>query len=854
MQDGSGLVWRTAGERGLAAVVYAGEPMRSDADYTWRVRARGGAWAQSSFGTGLLERADHVAAWVEPAQHDGAVERWELLDWIRGAGPSSPPEERLAPVQLLRQRFAVDGEVARARLYATARGVYEPHVNGAVVGDEMLAPGFDSYAHRISVQCYDVTHLIGAGENVLGVALADGWWAGRIGLSGANAHWGTTRTAAWWQVHLEYADGRRDIVRSGADVRSRPGPWRYADLFIGELFDAREAVTGWDAVGHDDSGWSAVTVAEGGRDVLVPFTGEPVRRVGELPAASVSPDDAGAIVDFGQVLVGRVRLAVRGARAGQRIVIEHTEVLDRDGSWFRNIDGINKEQTDVYVAAGRDVEVYEPTFTFHGFRYVRVAGLPDLVAGDITAVVLSSDLADTGSFECSDPRLNRLHQNVVWSQRGNFLSIPTDCPQRERAGWTGDIQVFARAATNNMMVLPFLERWLANLRADQYVDGSVPISSPWSPLNAQSAAAGTGIAGIDHAAGWSDAIAIVPWVLWEAYGDPRVLEENWDAILRWVEYQRATAERELPASLRGVDLDPARTAHQALLYDTGDHFGDWLAPSTLEGRPMHEAVGIAAALTSEYIAPMFQAQTLTIAARIADVLGRPEAGDLADRAQLVREAFAREYVDASGDLPVRLQGVYVLALAFDMVPAAVREQTAARLVELVHERGDRLDTGFLSVPYLLDVLWDAGHRDLARRLLWQDRMPSWLYEVDHGATTVWESWDSIAPDGQPKKSSLNHYAFGCVDDWLFRRVAGIRPVAPGGTEIVIDPDFACGLTWAKARITTVRGPVSVQWRLAGGEAVVEASVPPGVRARLAVAEGFIELPRGASTHSGLRPA
>lgn len=852
VHTGAGAVW-TSGpveSRETSLVEYAGERLTSNTRYTWRVRSRSGdrwtPWAESTFETALLDAGDWVAAWVEPEQQDAVVERWSIVDWIRGFGPDTAPEDRLRPLQLLRQSFDVRGALARARLYATARGGYSAFVNGERADDQVLAPGSDAYEHRISVQSYDVTALLSEGENVLGIALADGWWAGRLGLTGSSAQFGT-RTSAIWQLHLDYADGVTEVVASGAEVRSATGPWTYADLFVGERFDRRASRAGWDRPGFDDSDWMPVT--EVGRDhaVLRPFAGEPIRRVQELPAVSVLATAEGAIVDFGQVLVGRVRLRVRGTTPGQRIVLEHTETLAADGSWFANIVGINKEQTDVFISAGGDDE-WEPEFTFHGFRYARISGLSSaLRREDITGVVIASDLEQTGSFRSSDARLNRLHDNVVWSQRGNFLSIPTDCPQRERAGWTGDLQAFVGAATNNAQVVPFLSRWLENLRADQLPDGRIPIFSPRSPFDAEAAATAQGIGSIVAAAGWSDAIAIVPWTLYERTGDRRVLEENYDAMLRWVEYQRSTAAAGLPPELAD-DLPPERRAAQALLFNTGEHFGDWLTPSTMEGRPIHEALAIAPALTSEYLAPMFQAHTLTLASRIAALLGREtDAAALADRASAVRAAFAAEYVDESGDLPVRLQGLYVLALAFHMVPAGLRGRAAARLVELIHARGDRLDTGFLSTPYLLDVLCDHGYPEVARTLLWQSEMPSWLYEVDRGATTIWEAWDAISPEGEIRAMSFNHYAPGSVDDWLYRRVAGIRSTSPGFRTAVIEPDFEAGVDHVKAHVGTPYGELAVEWRRAGATASVIVTVPFGVAAELVAGER-VALPAGTSTH------
>lgn len=853
---GKSVVWDTGRvESGNTSLhEYRGQSLRSNCAYTWQVTS----WAadgtvvsaSSSFETGLFA-ADWVATWVEPVQKPTTVERWTLMDWVMGQGPSTPAEDRMRPVQLLRQSFTLAAPPVKGRLYATAHGIYAATVNGRPADDQVLAPGFDSYTHRVSVQCYDVTALLHAGDNTLGVTLADGWWAGRIGISGSSAQFGD-RTRAIWQLHIDLADGTSaTVVSEPATVSSRPGPWRYADLIVGECFDASATVDGWDSPGHTGAGWTRVSDSGTDYSTLVPFSGEPIRRILELPARTVDATENGSVVDFGQVIAGRVRLRLRHTSPRQKMTIEHTEVLNPDGTWFQNILGANKEQTDIYLAAGAREETYEPTFTFHGFRYARITGVDALEPGDITAVVLSSDIPQTGEFHTSDERLNRLHQNVVWSQRANFLSVPTDCPQRERAGWTGDTQVFAPAACNNAIVAPFLSRWLDNLRADQLPSGEVPITSPRSPYDVEAAAAAEGIGSIVSAAGWSDAIAFVPWTLYERYGDRRVLEDNYDALLAWIEYQRATAAAHLPEALTDQPLSDEQRKRQELLYNTGIHFGDWLTPSTLAGdTPMFLAIEIAPKLTSEYIAPMFQAQTLTIAARLADVLGHHrQAGEFATRAAAVRDAFAAEYIDDHGDLPHRLQGLYVLALAFDIVPTLKRPYTAARLAELVTHAGDRLDTGFLSVPYLLDVLWDTGYRHLARRVLWQSEAPSWLYEVDHGATTIWETWAAVADDGTPTPVSMNHYAFGCVDDWLFRRVVGIRGTEAGYRNVVIEPDLHSDLTEVHAAIHTPAGRLSVDWTRTGQSAEVRVEVPFGVTATLVHDNQTTSLQAGPSTHT-----
>lgn len=843
-------VWSPGGTASSDSVLvpYGGPALDSATRYTWRVRAEAARertpWAAGSFETSLLQRSDWLAQFVEPDQEPVTPDGPRRVggDWLPPQH-DGPPEQRLHPAKYLRQKFELRARPLRARLYATSHGVYTAEINGLPVADQVLAPGYESYDRQLSFQAYDVTHLLAPGENVLGVILGDGWYAGRIDFTGTSAQYGD-RLRAGWQLVAHYTDGEPDVFTSDTTVvSSADGPVRYSDIFIGERHDARSGLAGWSAPGFDASGWTPVKTVPA-PEVLVPFAGEPVRRVAELsPRKILTTPEGDVVADFGQVIAGRVRLRVRGPR-GTTIKLEHSEVLDRDGNFFMNIQGFNKDQTDYYVLAGDPGgELWEPLFTFHGFRYVRVTGYPGRLTADaLRAVVIGSDLEPAGDFTCSDARISRLHRNVVWSQRGNFLAIPTDCPQRERAGWTGDLQVFAPAATRNMKVISFLRRWLANLRLDQSPDGLVPVIVPAPPvMHALSAQAGDDpLLSRRAAAGWGDAVVIVPWVLYERYGDRLVLEENYDAMKAWVDRQVRVAESGLPARLHGQVLTDRERSRQRLLWNSEPNFGDWLAPSVRAEDPSLEHLLAAADRTGEVIGAMFHGYSAELLHRAAAALGRDDdARRYGDRGRRVREAIADEYFDGAGNLAVACQGTYVLALAFGQVPAAQREAALSRLTELIRAADNHLDTGFLSVPFLLEALSANGHADLARTLLWQETAPSWLYAVDRGATTIWEEWSAIRPDGQVGTASFNHYAFGCVDEWLYGHLAGIRPASPGFRTSTIEPDLDADLDWVEAWQDTPYGLLKVRWERDADDPArltIAVEVPPNTTSALALPE------------------
>ncbi|WP_369068292.1 family 78 glycoside hydrolase catalytic domain [Kineococcus terrestris] len=755
---------------------------------------------------------ERPTAWSPPLAVESGL--LEPADWTAvpvGPDTEADPAQDHRPV-LLRRGFAVDGEVVRARLHVTAHGLLEAELNGVRVGDEELAPGWTSYHHRLRYRTHDVTALVRAGENVLGAWLADGWYRGRFGIRGASRNLYGERTALLAQLEVDLADGRRLVVGTHPGTGEDGRAWRAADspvlaanLYDGETYDAREELPGWSAPGFDDAAWVGVRPHERDPATLVAADGPPVRCTRELrPVAVLTSPSGRTVLDFGQNLAGRVRIRVRGT-AGQRVRLRHAEVL-QDGELFTRALR-TAAATDEYVLAGRGQEVWEPRFTVHGFRYVEVTGWPGALGdGDVVARVLHSDTRRTGWFTCSDARVERLHENVVWSTRSNFLDVPTDCPQRdERLGWTGDIQVFAPTAAFLHDVGGFLSSWLADVAAEQFEDGTVPWYVPdvpggdvWTPAR--------------PGAVWGDVAVLTPWVLYERYGDTGVLARQYDSAKKWVD---------LVARLAGPDR----------LWDSGFQLGDWLDPAA----PPHDP---ADARTDRYlVATAYFARSAQVLSQMAGVLGREDDATSYDAlAREVRSAFAKAYVLPGGRLTSDAQTAYALAVVFDLMPdEASRRAAGDRLAELVAEAGHRIATGFAGVNLVTDALSLTGHDDAALAMLTETGCPSWLYQVLMGATTTWERWDGLLPDGTPNPGqmlSFNHYALGSVADWVHRAVGGLAPAAPGYRELLVRPRPGAGITSASVRHETPHGTAAVSWRVRDGVLAVDVHVPLGVSAVL----------------------
>ncbi len=741
-----------------------------------RVRVRvgsGNTWTDESepleIEAGLLEQDDWVKQLISPS----------TIGRLDDGAP------------LLFGSADLDAEPISARLYLTAHGIVEFTINGNRVGDDVFAPGWTAYEKRLRYRSYDVTPLVRRGTNELRALIGNGWYRGQLVWPGNRSSYGD-RLGALAQLEVNYADGSREIFGTDASWGAVPSSILFDDFYDGQRRDLR--ITDSPEGKRVDS----VDVLDGDFARLIAPSGPPVRITETLAAVQLLTTPSGkTIVDFGQNLVGWVRLRVHG-EAGAEVTIRHAEVLEHGELGVRPLR--SALATCTYTLSGQPEEILQPTFTFNGFRYAEISGVPELALTDVEALVLGTDLQRTGWFESSDPRVNRLHENVVWSTRGNFLDVPTDCPQRdERLGWTGDLQVFAPTATFLFDTAGFLSGWLGDLAAEQKPDGGVPYVIP-DVLREPNPAA----------AAWSDAATIVPEAVHHAYGDVGVLRQQYPSMKAWVEKVRSI-------------VGPA------LLWRTGAQFGDWLDPTA----PPDDASRAQA--DPAVVATAYFARSVGILARTAETLGlRVEAADYAQLEKQVRAAFISAYVSEDGRVHSDCQTVYALSIVGDLF-ASERQRAGAgdRLAELVTAAGFRVSTGFVGTPVILDALSTAGYPELAYRMLLEESCPSWLYAVSMGATTIWERWDSMLSDGSINPGSMtsfNHYAYGAVADWLHRCVAGLSPSSPGYRTVDVRPLVTGDLSSASARHLSPYGEIAVEWRLENGQVDLTLTIPYGVTA------------------------
>jgi alpha-L-rhamnosidase len=805
--------------RESAHIVYAGAPLKSGQQCWWKVRVwdgdgQAGDWSAPAFWTmGILSREEWKAKLIGRKPQPGAGAKAD-------AGAETDAGAGRLPAPYLRKEVRLRAGIRRATAHATALGLYELRVNGRRVSD-WFAPGWTDYDKRLQVQAYEIGDLLREGGNVFGVILGEGWYSGTVGFLGDKVY--GERPFFMMQVHVEYEDGSTERFVTDESWKVSAGPIRYSDIIKGEEYDARLEQDGWDRPGFDDADWESPDVRPGYNGLLTATIEPPVRITKTMRPIGMRKTGQGTyIYDMGQNMVGWTEVRVRGER-GVRVTLSHAEVLNPDGSLY--LDNLRRAvQQDHYILRGEGEERYEPHFTFHGFRYVELIGYPGEPDLDtIVGKVVHSDTPPAGTIETDNGMVNKLFSNIYWGQRGNFLSVPTDCPQRdERLGWTGDAQIFARTASYNMDVSRFFTKYVQDMVDCQQPSGAFTDVAPdagwirhkmWNTrLNWYA----------PDNAGWGDAGVIIPWTLYLMYGDTRILETHYDAMARWVAYLKASSD--------------------GLIRPDYANYGDWLS--------------IDADTPKDVLATAYFAYSARLMGRIAEVLGRRD--DQARHEELHRQiaaAFRAAFVDEDGRIKGDTQTVYVLALQFGLLTEDLRARAVEHLAADIERRGWRLSTGFLGVGYLLPALTDAGRPDVAYRLLLQEKFPSWMYSIKHGATTIWERWDGWTEERgfqDPSMNSFNHYSLGSVGEWMYRYMAGIEadPAHPGFARAIIRPRPGGPICKVRAAYESLRGTIRVEWnRGEDGAFRLKAEIP-------ANAEAIVEVPgRGARclTESGWSP-
>lgn len=768
---------------------YDGELLGSRACVFWKVRYRSGdgeisSWSPpASFELALLERDDWEAEWI----------------WLSETDPAESP-----PAPCFRKVFEVaDKPVEKARLYATARGIFELKLNGLRVSEDYFQPEWTDYSKRSLYVTYDVTGSLHPGQNAIGASLGEMWYTGVLGWSTQKNQYGEIPQLLL-QLEVTYTDGSREVIATDGSWRGARGPVRYSNIYHGERYDARQELGDWSKAGFNADAWLPVESAPLETSIrLTPRPHQPVRIIEELSPISVREVGSGKyIFDLGQNITGWARLRVPG-RAGHTYTLRFAEMLKEDGTlYLENYRAA--ESIDTYTCAGDGAVEWEPSFTFHGFRYVQVSEVPEDIEPDeswITGVVLHNAMPSTGQFETSSSMLNQLQSNIRWGQKGNFFAVPSDCPQRdERMGWTGDAQVFCRTANFNYNTLAFFVKWCDDLRASQFPTGAIPYYAPSFPRRAEKSSSG-----------WGDAAVIVPWTVYQSFGYKRILEDNYAMMRSWVENYRAHPETE--------DL-----VHR------GFSFGDWLQPHTrtddgLKGETDFGLIGTA-----------YFGRSADLLARTADTLGKTE--DVATYRELfdeIREVFQRTFFDEEGRQTTQFetQTGYLLALNFGLLDESLRDKAFAHLVRLIEDEADgHLRTGFLGTPLIAPVLSAGGCTDLVYELLFRKTYPGWFYSIEQGATTMWERWDGyskVKGFADPSMNSFNHYAYGAIGEWLYSTVGGLAAEEPGYRVIRFAPRPGGPLTSARSELETPFGLAQCAWRYDEGLTHYEIVVPPNTR-------------------------
>jgi alpha-L-rhamnosidase len=741
------------------------------------------------------DNKNQVSQWSEPASWEMGIlepEAWKA-SWITIKSESA--EKKSEPCQYFRKDFNTNKKIKSARVYVTSLGLYQLFLNGKKVGNDLFTPGWTSYNKRLQYQVYDITGQLKEGTNAVGMILGDGWYRGRLTWSGDKRNLYGDKLAALLQMQVTYTDGSKELLISTDNSwKAATGPILFSDIYDGETYDSRLELTGWTLPGFDDKKWEPVATIEHSKTILVASQSDPVKAIQELkPVKIITTPKGEKVFDLGQNMVGWVRLKVKGEK-GTSVTLKFAEVLDKQGNFYtENLR--SAKCTDVYILKGTGEEVYEPHFTFHGFRFVKIEGLSTSPTLDqITGIVIHTDMKPTGNFECSNPLINQLQHNIQWGQKGNFLDVPTDCPQRdERLGWTGDAQVFSRTASFNFNTAPFYTKWMKDFAADQNSKGRVPHVIP------------DVLDGDGGSTAWADASVIIPWNTYLTFGDKRILETQYPSMKAWVEYM---------ISRSGDDL----------LWKGDNHFGDWLA----FGGNGCDYQG--AQTEKDIIANAYFIYSSKLLSKIATIIGQTQDAEKYTKlSENLKAAYIKEYVTSTGRIVSHTQTAYSLVLAFNILPKDLAAKAVSYLAEDVKKFG-HITSGFVGTPLVCKSLSENNLDSLAFKLLNRKEYPSWLYPVTQGATTIWERWDGQKPDGTFQDigmNSFNHYAYGAIGEWLYQYVAGLNidEQNPGYKHIIFTPHIGGGLTNAKVEFNSLYGKITSGWKLEQNSFVYEINIP-----------------------------
>lgn len=760
---------------------------------------------------------DEVSAFSDPENFLTA-----LTDNCQWKAPfitaEAPSDQTISKGTYVRGVFRIEKPIKNAYMTATALGLYHPYLNGEKIGDDEMAPGWTAYQKRLLYQTFDVTDLLTEGENVWGAHLGAGWYKGTMGFERIRNIYGAV-TAFSAQILVRYKDGSQEWFLTDDSFTGCDSPVLFSEIYDGELYDARLEQEGWNRTGFDDSSWHPVRLIEQSTSILVPQNGCKVRELLSLPVKEIFTTPEGdTVLDFGQNLTGWVHVKVDGS-SGEKLILNCFEVLDKDGNVYTENLRSAKE-TLTYICNGKGEACYRPHFTFQGFRYIRVAACPgEIKPENFIAWAVHSDMEDTGYFACSNPLINQLQHNILWGLRGNFLDIPTDCPQRdERLGWTGDAQIFCRTATYLKNTYPFFCKWLKDVAAEQTPEGAVPHVVP-DILSHRADENWLIKDGSVGATAWADVAVIAPWTLYLQYGDTRILEEQYESMKGWIDFMTAHAEDSI--------------WHFAL------QFGDWVA---LDGS---KEDGYHGATPTDLICTAYYAYSTGLFVKMAKAIGRmDDAASYQTLYDKIVDSYRRHYIQPNGHMTVRTQTAQIITLYFQLADETQKKNIVSDLLELLKEHDGHLVTGFVGTPYFCHALSQNGHTKEAYDLLLKEDFPSWLYQVKMGATTIWEHWDGIKPNGSmwsADMNSFNHYAYGAIGEWLYRVVGGIEadPDAPGYKHILFQPHTGGGLTWVKNSYESIYGTVSCSWRTDGQEVLLEVTVPANTTAAVILEENAV---------------